>query len=61
MKNTKIIAGVIGLIALFFGFASKGKVTTDFQKMVSKVVKVDTTMYLAENHTIGNTPSKTIG
>ena len=63
MKNMKLIAGIAGLLAAVFGFASKGQTTTDFQEKLSKIVKVDTAVFLVDNQTIGQTPgtNKNVG
>lgn len=58
MKNIKLLAGIAGLLAACFGFASKGQ-STDFQDKLSKVVKIDTAVYLVDNQTIGQTPQGT--
>lgn len=59
MKNIKLIAGVAGLLAAFFGFASKEQATTAFQEKLGKIIKVDTAVYLVDNQTIGQTPQGT--
>lgn len=58
MKNMKLLAGIAGLLAACFGYASKGQ-TTDFQNKLSKIVKIDTAVYLVDNQTIGKTPEGT--
>ena len=58
MKNTKLVAGIAGIITLLLGLAVKGKETTDFQNKLSKIVKVDTVTYIADNKTIGRTPQR---
>jgi hypothetical protein len=59
MKNVKLIAGISALLAAVFNFAAKGQTTTDFQEKLSKIVKVDTAVYLVDNQTIGQTPQRT--
>lgn len=58
-KNMKIIAGIAGLLAAFFGIAAKGQAITAFQEKLCKIVKVDTAVYLVDNQTIGQTPGGT--
>jgi len=59
MTIKKAVAGLAGIVALAFGFASKGDSVTAFQAKLSKVVKVDTAVYLADSHTITQTPTGT--
>lgn len=45
MKNSKIIIILTGIVAIALGFFSIGK--TDFQKKLSRNIKIDTTKYMA--------------
>jgi hypothetical protein len=45
MKNSKIIIILTGIVALTLGAFNMGK--TDFQKKLSKNIKLDTTKYMA--------------
>ena len=45
MKNSKIIIILTGIVAMTFGAFSIGK--TDFQKKLSKNIKLDTSKYMA--------------
>jgi len=58
MKANKLIVAVTGILAVALGFVVKGKTTTDFQNRLSQVINVDTAVYLADGHTIGQTPSR---
>lgn len=54
MKNSKIIIILTGIVAMALGAFSIGK--TDFQKKLSKNIKIDTATYLANIDTVDTYP-----
>lgn len=55
MKNSKIIIILTGIVAMALGTFSIGK--TDFQKKLSKNLKIDTSKYLANIDTVDTYPN----
>lgn len=51
MKNTKIFVILSGIVALFFGFAAKRPVVTDFQERLCKSINIENALCADDSKT----------